>query len=72
MICITGIRRIVIGGGIERLGNGFLNKLVGMTMEDADSVFTRKVKITYTKSGFKGDSIGIAKYFIDKVFTITQ
>jgi len=72
MICITGIRRIVIGGGIERLGDGFLNKLVELSMADTDNVFTRNVKITYAKSGFKGDSVGIAKYFIDKVFTITQ
>ena len=69
-ICLTGIKRIVIGGGIEQLGDGFLKKVRSFTEENGGRMLMRNVTIDYTRSGTTGDSLGIANYFLDKVFTI--
>lgn len=69
-ICLTGIKRIVIGGGIERLGDGFLKKIRSFSEENGGRMLMRNVSIDYTRSGPSGDALGIAAYFIDKVFTI--
>jgi predicted NBD/HSP70 family sugar kinase len=70
-ICLTGIKRIVIGGGIEQLGGGFLSKLRSYTLENGGRMLKRNVTIDYPRSGASGDSLGIASYFLDKVFSIT-
>ena len=70
-ICLTGIKRIVIGGGIEQLGDGFLRRLRSFTEENGGRMLMRNVTIDYTRSGVSGDSLGIASYFLDKVFSIT-
>jgi predicted NBD/HSP70 family sugar kinase len=70
-ICLTGIKRIVIGGGIEQLGGGFLKKIRSFTQENGGRMLMRNVTIDYPRSGTSGDSLGIASYFLDKVFTIT-
>ena len=71
LLCITGIPHIVIGGGIERLGSGFLNKLVWLANGKRKNYITKDLQITYTRSGFKGDSLGIAEYLIDRAFSIS-
>lgn len=70
-ICVTGIKRIVIGGGIERLGGGFLRKLRSFTEENGGRMLMRNVSFDYARSGSSGDALGIASYFLDKVYTIT-
>ena len=70
-ICLTGIKRVVIGGGIEQLGVAFLRKLRSFTEENGGRMLMRNVTIDFTRSGASGDSLGIANYFLDKVFTIT-
>lgn len=70
-ICLTGIKRIVIGGGIEKLGSGFLRRLRSFTEENGGRMLMRNVTIDYPRSGASGDSLGIASYFLDKVFSIT-
>ena len=70
-ICLTGIKRIVIGGGIERLGEGFLRKLRSFTEENGGRMLMRNVTIDYTRSGVSSDALGIASYFLDKIFSIT-
>ncbi len=70
-ICLTGIKRIVIGGGIECLGGAFLNKLRSFPEENGGRMLMRNVTIDFTRSGPAGDATGIANYFLDKVFTIT-
>jgi predicted NBD/HSP70 family sugar kinase len=71
-ICLTGIKRIVIGGGIEQLGQGFLEKLRSFTGENGGRMLMRNVTIDYTRSGPSGDAQGIASYFLDKVYTIAM
>jgi predicted NBD/HSP70 family sugar kinase len=69
-ICLTGIKRIVIGGGIECLGSAFLRKLRSFPEENGGRMLMRNVTIDFTRSGPSGDAMGIANYFLDKVFTI--
>lgn len=70
-VCITGIKQVVLGGGIERLGAGFLNELLRQGKDNGNSFLMRDVLISYTMSGSKGDSVGIAEYFIENIFSIT-
>lgn len=69
MMCATGIRRIVIGGGIEILGEGFLNRL--RSCIQFRHMLTRHMQMSYACAGSDGDSIGLAHYFLDKVYSIT-
>lgn len=70
LVSITGIQRIVLGGGIERLEEKFLNSLAeharhgGLLMAEAT--------FSFAESGFRGDSLGIAQYFVDKAMHITS
>lgn len=69
-ICLTGIKRIVIGGGIECLGDAFLEKLRTFPAENGGRMLMRDVTLNYTRSGPAGDVVGIAHYYLDKVFSI--
>jgi len=71
IVCITGIKQVVLGGGIERLGPGFLSELLLQGEGNGNSFLMRNVSISYAMSGEKGDSLGIAEYFIENVFTIS-
>jgi len=68
MICATGIRRIIVGGGIEILGEEFLNKLRSCAGNHRH--LTRHMSMTYAKVGEDGDSIGLAHYFLDREYRI--
>ena len=69
-MCVTGIRRVVLGGGIELLGPDFLQ----MVSERVRSrtLLTRHMRMSYARSGPDGESVGIAQYFLDKAYTITS
>ena len=69
MICATGIRRIVVGGGIEILGEGFLEQLRRCTSKRHH--LTRHMCMSYARVGADGDSAGLAHYFLDKAYSIT-
>ncbi len=70
LMCATGIRRVVLGGGIELLGPDFLQ----MVSERVRSrtLLTRHMRMSYARSGPDGESVGIAQYFLDKAYTITS
>lgn len=69
-ICITGIRRVVIGG-FEQLGHGFLNRMRALVSENGGRMLMHGVSFDYPKSDPEDESLGIAEYFIDKVFRIS-
>ena len=71
IVCITGIKQVVLGGGIERLGAGLLSELLLQAEGNGNSFLMKDVTISYAMSGEKGNSIGIAEYFIENVFTIS-
>ncbi|NLF28512.1 MAG: ROK family transcriptional regulator [Clostridiales bacterium] len=68
MVSVTGIKRIVLGGGIERLGGAFLEKMTALAR--GGGLLMRGAVISYAGSGFRGDSLGIAEYFVDKAMRI--
>ncbi len=68
-VCMTGIRRIAIGGGIERLGDGFLESLRARA-EKGGRLLMRGVAIDYARSGPSSDTQGIARYFMDKMLIL--
>ena len=68
MVSITGIRRIVLGGGIERLGGAFLETLTALAR--SGGLLMRGAAFSYAGSGLRGDSLGIAQYFVDKAMRI--
>lgn len=70
-VCITGIKRVVIGGGIEQLGAYFLAKLRSFSAENPYNRLVRGIDISYARSGLYGDLLGIAQYYLDCVFSIT-
>ena len=69
MICATGIRRIVVGGGIEILGDGFLEHLRNCASKRHH--LTRYMCMSYAHAGENSDSAGLAHYFLDKAYSIT-
>src|SRR5690606_14266423 len=50
-VCITGIKRVVSGGGIERLGQGFLRKLLSFPQQNPHNTLMRNLSISYALSG---------------------
>ena len=55
IVCITGIKQVVLGGDIERLGAGFLSQLLLQAEENGNSFLMKGVSISYAMSGEKGD-----------------
>lgn len=70
VVCVTGIRRVIIGGGIEELGEGFLNRLRFLTKRTDGNVLMHGLTFDYGKVPAESSGIGVAEYFIDKKFQI--
>ena len=70
MVCVTGIRRVIIGGGIERLGVGFLNRLRFLAKRTNDNLLMHGITFDYGRITAENSGIGVAEYFIDKKFEI--
>ena len=70
MVNVTGIKCVVIGG-IEPIGDKFLKKLHSFLEGRRGQMWMRGMSITYPQTSADADSIGIAQYYIDKIFTIT-
>ena len=69
LICITGIRRVVVGGYADILGKEFLQRL-------QECVRRRHqlggcTEMSYGHAGPEGDSVGLAQYFLDRAYTIS-
>jgi len=65
----SGLRRVVLGGGIEVLGEPFLREL-RRELKRRD-VLMRHVYLDYAQAGPDAESVGLAQYFLDKIYTIT-
>ena len=70
MICATGIQNIALGGGIEALGNRFLQYLRGYIGGKTFALHDH-LTINYASAGANAESIGFAHYYLDKAYTIT-
>ena len=69
MVAITGIRLIVIGG-LEAMGEGFLRRLRSLTGGECPAVLMRGVRMMYSAVSADADNIGLAQYYMDKKFYI--
>ncbi len=70
ILCTSGMRRIVLGGGIEALGEPFLREVYRNLM--IRNVLIRHLELSYAQAGPDAESVGLAQYFLDKVYTITM
>ena len=69
---MTGIRRVLIGGGIERLGAGFLNRLRFLAKRTNGNILMHGLTFDYGCITAENGGIGVAEYFIDKKFEICR
>ena len=69
ILCSSGMRRVVLGGGIEVLGEPFLQELHRALC--TRSVLIRHLDLSYAQAGPDAESLGLAQYFLDKQYTIT-
>lgn len=70
VVCVTGIRRVIIGGGIEKLGDGFLKRLRFLAKRTHGNVLMHGLTFDYGSITVENSGIGVAEYFIDKKFEI--
>lgn len=68
VVWVTGIRKVVVGGGIERLGSGFLKKLRSLADRTDTNLLMHGLTIDYACLGSENIGKGVAQYFIDKKF----
>ncbi len=69
LLCSTGMRRVVLGGGIEALGSLFLERVERAVR--ARAMLIHHLYLSYAQVGPDAESVGIAHHFLDKVYTIT-
>ncbi len=70
VMCSSGMRRIVLGGGIEVMGDGFLREVYHALCSRTSLI--RHVDLSYAQAGPNADILGVAEHYLDKVFTITM
>ena len=70
VVCVTGIRKVIIGGGIEALGNGFLQRLRFLAKRTNGNLLMHGLTFDYGRVMAENCGIGVAEYFIDKKFEI--
>lgn len=66
-VCFTGIRRVFLGGGIERLGPGFL-ECIRMYAANTDGLLGLQPEIAYGHIAIEDAGRGIARYYIENVY----
>lgn len=70
VVCVTGIRRVIVGGGIEKLGDGFLQRMRFLAKRTNGNVLMHGLTFDYGTITAENSGIGVAEYFIDKKFQI--
>lgn len=68
VISIFNPQEVVIGGGMEKLGDKFLNAVRKKTKITGFRKLVSDVKIHYTRLHGNAESRGAAKYYIDNIF----
>jgi len=66
--CVTGIRHIIIGGGIERLGQGFLERMRYLSNNNSENLILYGITFDYGRISREKAGVGVAQYFVDKRF----
>ena len=63
---ILNVHHMVLGGGVEELGEGFLNNLKAATRRVGFVKGLKPLQMRYPNPAAGGASIGAAKFFVDK------
>lgn len=71
LACAIDVHRFVLGGGIQKAGEGFLQDVRGMAKEYGFQKAMLKLRFEYAASQPDGACCGIARQFIDKYLTIS-
>ena len=61
---------MIVGGGIEKLGEGFLQRLRFLAKRTNGNVLMHGLTFDYGSITVENSGIGVAEYFIDKKFEI--
>lgn len=72
VISIFNPEEVVIGGGMEKLGDKFINNVRKKTKITGFRKLVSDVKIHYTRLQGNAENKGAAKYFIDNIFRPTE
>ncbi|HBL84490.1 MAG: hypothetical protein A2Y17_06535 [Clostridiales bacterium GWF2_38_85] len=70
MVSIFTIKNIIIGGGIETLGNKFLETVIAKSKVVGLRQLMNDIHISYPQKGVNGESIGAIRYYIEKYLKI--
>ena len=70
VLCSSGMRQIVLGGGIEVMGDIFLREVYHALCSRTSLI--RDLDLSYAQAGPDAEILGIAEHYLDKVFTITM
>jgi predicted NBD/HSP70 family sugar kinase len=70
IICSSGMRQIVLGGGIEILGDTFLQEVYHALFSRTSLI--RNLDLSYAQAGPDAEILGVAEHYLDKVFRITM
>ncbi len=70
LICVFNPQKIVLGGGVQELGEVFFSQLNDsiMALSSKGTLWTRKLALAYSILDEHAENLGIAKYFLDQVF----
>ena len=68
-LCSSGVTSFVIGGQATALGDGFLNTLYRALCRRQP--LTAPLKLEYAQAGPYADAVGIAQYYLDKMFIVS-
>ncbi|MDR1175378.1 MAG: ROK family protein [Treponema sp.] len=74
VICMFDPERILLGGGIEELGDAFLHMILAKVRIPGDGGIcsSDNSHISYAALGSNADLKGVFRYFLDNIFTITR
>lgn len=72
VISIFNPEEVVIGGGMEKLGDKFLNTVRKKTKITGFRKLVSNVNIRYTRLKGNAENNGAAKYFVDNIFRPTE
>ncbi|MDR0721022.1 MAG: ROK family transcriptional regulator [Treponema sp.] len=73
VICMFNPREIVIGGGIEDLGDTFLKMIIKKVEipETSSEKFVQNIPIRFTGCAKNAETFGLFRYYLDKFFKIS-
>ena len=70
LMCATGMHDVLLGGAVSALGETFLQSVCRGVLNRNRLI--RRFSVRYACAGENAESAGLARYFLDKHFTVTD